>query len=277
MSAPGVLIEPTAVGDPEEWLIVDCRHRLADPEAGRQAWSQARLPGAHHLHLDRDLSGPLVPGPRGPLGGRHPLPEPQTFAATMRSLGLSADSRVLAYDDAGGPFAARLWWVLRWLGFGRVSVLNGGIAAWTAAGGRLSAGPPGRGLRQGDWIPRADDRWILPPAEVADFGGTLIDSRDADRYRGEREPLDPSAGHIPGAVNRPWRDLLDESGRLVSAPHVPHGAAFYCGSGVTACVHLLALASQGREDGRLFVGSWSGWLARGGQIAVGGGPGESSS
>ena len=266
MDPPGVLIEASAVGDPADWIIVDCRHRLPAPEAGRQAWLQGRLPGAHHLNLDQDLSGPLVPGPQGPIGGRHPLPDPQTFAATMRSIGLRADSRVLAYDDVGGCFAARLWWVLRWLGFDRVSVLNGGIGAWTAAGGRLSSGTPQHAPAQGDWRPSPDDRWILPREAVADFAGTLIDSRDADRYRGEREPLDPAAGHIPGSINRPWRDLLDEDGRLVGAPDAPKGAAFYCGSGVTACANLLALAAQGREDGRLFVGSWSGWLAEGGEV-----------
>ena len=269
MRSPGVLIGPAAVGDPADWIIVDCRHRLSDLEAGRRSWLEGRLPGAHHLNLDRDLSGPLIPGPQGPLGGRHPLPDPHTFAATMRALGLRADSRVLAYDDTGGCFAARLWWVLRWLGFGRVSVLNGGIAAWTTAGGRLSAGPPQREPSPGDWTPSPDDRWLLPRADVAGFSGALIDSRDADRYRGEREPLDPVAGHIPGAINRPWRDLLGEDGCVVGVPDAPEGAAFYCGSGVTACVNLLALADQGRADGRLFVGSWSGWLAQGGVLATG--------
>ena len=270
------LIDVAGLRAADDPLVFDCRHRLDDPGWGRRAFAEGHLPGARHLHLDEELSGRIEPGPNGPRGGRHPLPDPETFGALMRRHGLRAGRLVVALDDAGNPFAARLWWLLRWLGHDAVRVLDGGLAAWTAAGGELVAGDAGE-VAPGDWRPRPDPARIAEHARVAAIaagagaGATVVDVRDPARYRGEHEPIDPVGGHIPGAINRPWKELLDESGRLARAPAVPGGPlVFSCGSGVTACVGLLALAEHaGREDALLYPGSWSGWLAEGGGVESG--------
>lgn len=251
------VLTPAALGDmPRPGLfLADCRHVLGDPDAGRRAFSAGHLAGAVHLHLDEDLSGPLRPDR---LGGRHPLPDPERFGARLRALGLSAGDPVVAWDDCGGPFAARLWFLLRWLGHPDVRVLTGDATSLL-----VETGPP-RPRPPGDWQPDPQPGWIASHEEVrqrSQSGGLIVDCRAPERYRGEVEPLDPVAGHIPGAVNHPWTDLLQD-GAIVHSPRVQHpDPVFSCGSGVTACVSLLAHRGVS-GTGRLYVDSWSGWLAR---------------
>ena len=246
---------------PDGALIFDCRHRLGEPSMGRQSFEAAHIPGARHLHLDDDLSGPLRDDR---IGGRHPLPAPQVFAERLAAHGLDDGQLVVAYDDIGGAFAARLWWMLRWVGHDAVGVLNGGLQAWQ---GDLEAGSA-PAVERGSFRARvraglAADRHAVAAAALR------IDARAAARFRGEHEPHDPVAGHIPGAISRPWTDALVD-GRLVKPPQIPPGPGVaYCGSGVTACVNLLLLAVAGRTDIRLYPGSWGDWLASGGAVETG--------
>lgn len=255
------------------WRVFDCRHQLADPAAGERAYLAGHLPGARFLHLDRDLSGPLTGS-----NGRHPLPDPHRLAATLAAAGVTRDCRVVAYDDAGGAFASRLWWLLRWLGHGEVAVLDGGIQAWRDAGGALETSVP----------PTLDAVAASAPDPVLRAGGVdaatltaelearaccLIDARSPDRFRGENETLDPVGGHIPGARNRFFRDNLDSDGRFRPAAELrreflallagaaPADAVLYCGSGVTACHNLLAMEVAGLQGARLYAGSWSEWCS----------------
>ena len=252
-------------------VILDCRFSLAQPEAGEAAYREGHLPGAVYAHLERDLSGPKQPGG---AGGRHPLPDPQVLAAWLGSLGIGNDSTVLAYDDPSGPqgfYAARAWWLLRWLGHTEVYVLDGGLPAYVQAGGELSTWVPAH--RRSVFVPKVQPGWVVTAAEVQgrSAGTLLIDSRAAARYRGDAEPIDPRAGHIPGAVNRDWVASQDETGhwrgaaeqgerlQVVGAPLI-----VYCGSGVSAAANLLALAQSGRDPGpdtQLYAGSWSDWVS----------------
>jgi thiosulfate/3-mercaptopyruvate sulfurtransferase len=250
--------------DPD-WAIVDCRFDLVDTAAGERAYETAHIPGAAYAHLDRDLSGPKDPGGRG---GRHPLPSPARMATVFGRLGIDGNVQVVAYDDVSGHYAARLWWMLRAMGHEAAAVLDGGWPAWRAAGLPTAAGrnvPPKR-LYTG--APRFDRQ--VQMAEVTD-APLLVDSRAPERYRGEVEPIDPIAGHIPGAVNRPYAANWTPDGRWRSQEELlgdflallgdtqPEEAVFYCGSGVSACVNLLAMARAGLPPGRLYVGSWSEW------------------
>jgi thiosulfate/3-mercaptopyruvate sulfurtransferase len=252
-----VLIDAIPVGA----LVFDCRHRLGDPDLGREAFAAGHIPGARHLHLDDDLSGPRR---ADRIGGRHPLPDPKIFADRLAAHGLSDGQLVVAYDDIGGAFAARLWWMLRWMGHDAVGVLNGGLDAWP---GHLETGPAAASVR-GTFRARMRPEWVATRNDVA-ASKLLIDARAAARYRGEHEPHDPVAGHIPGALSRPWTDALVD-GRLQTPPEVPPGPGIaYCGSGVTACVNLLLLSVSGRQDIRLYPGSWGDWLAAGGAVETG--------
>ena len=249
-------------------VILDCRFSLQDPDAGRAAYAVGHLPGAVHLDLNQDMSGPV-----GRHGGRHPLPSPRTFAERLAVLGVTRDSDVLLYDDSRYAFAARAWWMLRALDYREPKLLLGGYAAWLAAGGEpdatvrdpLAVLAPER-LPQ-VW-PGACTREDL--AELQAQGATLVDAREAARYRGEVEPIDPVAGHIPGAVNRPWQDFIADDGSPlpVSEQRARWGdladggrLVVYCGSGVSACVNLLSLAEIGYDDALLYGGSWSDWCS----------------
>lgn len=253
------------------WAVVDCRFALADVEQGRRNYRDAHIAGAVYAHLDDDLSGPVIPG----RTGRHPLPDVEGFAQTLSNWGIDNQVQVVAYDDAGGAMAARLWWLLRWLGHEAVAVLDGGWPAWRSEGGPERSGIETRPART--FSPRLQAHLLVEVDEVeqhrTDPAFHLIDSRSADRYRGQNETIDPVAGHIPGAVSGPFAHNLDKEGRFLSPAALkarfqdllgdapPESAVFYCGSGVTAAHNLLAMAYAGLGDGRLYAGSWSEWIA----------------
>jgi thiosulfate/3-mercaptopyruvate sulfurtransferase len=246
-------------------VLLDCRFSLADPGAGRAAYLAGHLPGAHYLHLERDLAGPA-----GAHGGRHPLPEPRHFAATLAGLGVHPGSEVVAYDDNGFAGAARLWWMMRSLGYRPPRLLDGGYRAWLAAGGQPETAVPRptpcEAPAVGHWTGCCDIEG-LRVAQAA--GAQLVDSREPRRFEGLEEPIDPVAGHIPGAHNRPWQGvsvegrLQDEAGlREHWGELLEEGSlVVYCGSGVTACVNLFTLARLGRHDPVLYAGSWSDWCS----------------
>ncbi len=254
-----------------EWRVVDCRHSLQDAAMGERAYAQGHVPGAAFAHLDRDLSGPP-----GGQRGRHPLPDPEAFTSTLERLDIDHHTLVVAYDDAGGMFAARLWWMLRWFGHDQVVVLDGGWPLWCAGGHPVTGDPfPQSLVTRQVW--RRRDHLVTGTEEVQarlhDPAICFVDARTADRFRGENEMLDPVGGHIPGALNRPFRDNLQEDGRFKSpeilrreflkllAGRVPENVVHQCGSGVTACHNLLAMEWAGLPGGRLYPGSWSAWCA----------------
>ncbi len=248
--------------------IFDCRFALADPAAGEAAWRSAHIPGARYAHLDRDLSGPHLPG-----AGRHPWPPAEAFAAWLGREGITPATQIVAYDAGDGAFAARLWWLLRNVGHRDVAVLDGGFAAWTAAGLPTDADTPEVVAVSPYPGTFARDR-LLDAASVAQrvaAGDLLVDARGAERFRGEVEPIDRVAGHVPGARNRPYPANLRD-GRFKPAAELaaefaallegraPSSVIAMCGSGVTACHHLLAMAHAGLDGAALFTGSWSGWI-----------------
>lgn len=257
------------LGSPD-LVVCDVRHDLAKPDAwGESQYATRHVPGAVFVHLDRDLSAP-----RTGRNGRHPLPSPEAAAATFSRLGIAPGKQVVAYDQGGGAFAARLWWMLRWLGHDAVAVLDGGFAKWTEEGRPVASGveaphPATFAIRK--VTPTVDASGIM--ASLPRHALLLIDARAGERYRGETEPLDPVAGHIPGARNRPYTQNLAADGTfkhpaflraefeavLAGAGHdlVVHS----CGSGVTACHNILAMEIAGFEGTRLYPGSWSEWCS----------------
>ena len=255
-------------------VVVDVRHDLAKPEAwGESQYRDGHVPGARFAHLDRDLSG----GKTG-SNGRHPLPTVEACADVFGRLGIDAKKQVVAYDQGPGMYAARLWWMLRWLGHDAVAVLDGGFAAWTREGRPVTAEvPQGRATtfiaRAPASTVTASDIAALVANDDATSGFVLLDARARERYRGDAEPLDPVAGHIPGALNRPYSENLDAEGRFKStgalagefdailAGRAARDVVHYCGSGVTACHNLLAMTHAGRPGARLYPGSWSEWCS----------------
>jgi thiosulfate/3-mercaptopyruvate sulfurtransferase len=264
--ATAMLLEPAELLTAPPAVIFDCRFSLADPLEGRALYRQGHIRGAHYLDLNRDLSGPV-----GECGGRHPLPDPATFAATLAACGVGPDTEVLVYDDSRLAFAARLWWLMRSLGYRPPRLLNGGYQAFLDAGGRpdtaLPEAQPCATIAATGFSGCCDIEG-LRKAQVA--GALLVDSREERRYQGLEEPIDPVAGHIPGAINRPWQGVTSTGGMVcdLSAQQAHWGDALeaedmvvYCGSGVTACVNLFSLALLGRDDATLYAGSWSDWCA----------------
>lgn len=255
--------------DPD-WVVIDCRFRLDDPDAGEHAYLAEHIPGARYAHLDRDLSAPVTAS-----SGRHPLPDPEVLARRLESWGVGDGSQVVCYDEVTGPMAARLWWLLRWLGHDAAAVLDGGLNAWRAdshpvdnhrprparASLSVTLRPSMAVAVENITDPAGADRWLL------------VDARSPERFRGEHEPLDPVAGHIPGARNHPSARNLDDRGYLLAPTRLarqlravlgacpPQRVVSYCGSGVTACHNLLAMESAGLHGGRLFAGSWSQWVS----------------
>lgn len=251
--------------DDAGWVVVDCRHDLADHQAGRRAHLDGHIPGAGFADMESDLSAAKTPG-----SGRHPLPSPAHLVAVFSRLGIGDDTQVVAYDAAGGMMAARLWWLLRYMGHETVAVLDGGWPCWRQAGYPVVSGEEHRAPEEFHGQP-CHGR-VVETAAVLEQA-RLIDARDPARYRGEIEPLDPVAGHIPGALNYFCRNNLDEQGRFrdpavlqaqfatVFGETPAENAAFYCGSGVTACHNILAAVHAGFPQSRLYPGSWSEWCA----------------
>ncbi|HYD96389.1 MAG TPA: sulfurtransferase [Noviherbaspirillum sp.] len=254
------------------WVVLDCRHDLANPDAGKTAYDAGHIPGAQFAHLDTDLSDKR-PAPDGAFRGRHPLPDRNAFVETLRRWGVNHGSQVIAYDAQGGMFAARLWWMLRWIGHEAVAVLDGGLQAWQAAGQPLSNAPVAR--PRGNVEPHAPLASTVSAADIlanlANPARTVVDARAPDRFRGENETLDPVGGHIPGAKNRFFKDNLAPDGRFKPAAQLrqdfgalidtPENSIMQCGSGVTACHNLLALEVAGLKGAALYPGSWSEWCA----------------
>jgi thiosulfate/3-mercaptopyruvate sulfurtransferase len=267
-----------------DWpVLLDCGFDLMDTAAGERAHAAGHLPGAVYAHLERDLSGPKTA--RGAIeGGRHPLPAREALAATLARWGIGPGTPVVAYDAQGGPYAARAWWLLRWLGHTNVAVLDGGTAAWQAAGGALDSGPVAPTPAALPYpvgapaMPTVTAAQLLPAA-----GGrrVVVDARAGERFRGEVEPLDARAGHIPGARHRFFKDNLGADGRFLPPARLrqafealgvpPELIVHQCGSGVTACHNLLAMAAAGLPGAALYPGSWSEWSADPARpVAVGG-------
>ena len=257
------------LGDPG-WLVFDCRHDLSDTGYGERAYAGGHIPGAQFLHLDRDLSAE-----RTGSNGRHPLPDREAFAGRLAACGVGAQTQVVAYDNEGSVFAARLWWMLRWIGHDRVAVLDGGLPGWRRARLALDAALPCPAA-----APLASHPGVVPVgtgdvlARLGDPRALLLDARPPERFSGEAEDRDPVAGHIPGAVNRPHYDNLDDAGIFIRpaaelraefdellAGRDPADVIHHCGSGVTACLNLLAMECAGLPGSRLYAGSWSEWCA----------------
>jgi thiosulfate/3-mercaptopyruvate sulfurtransferase len=267
ISVPDLIAE---FSDPR-LVVVDCRFSLEDVELGRRSYLQSHIPGAVYAHLDEDLCSPVIPG----TTGRHPMPSAEKLIEKLEDWGIDSSSKIVAYDDAGGAMAAaRFWWLLGWLGHYAVSVLDGGWDAW------LNSGEPtrsGQELRSSScFIPRIKPSLLVETVEIVNRLGDpdllLVDSRAVERYRGDVEPIDPIAGHIPGAIVSPYRDVLDENGFFLPVNQLRNhfkqilgstpakNTIFYCGSGVTAVQNILALAHCGLGNARLYAGSWSEWI-----------------
>jgi len=261
-------------------VIVDCRFTLGKPDAGREAYEEEHIPGAVYLDLERDLSAPVEPDGHG---GRHPLPDIATLAARLGQVGIGNETRVVAYDDQGGAMASRLWWLLKYLGHEEVYLMDGGFAAWKSAGCPVTADQ--RVLIPARFAATVQHNLLIEVDEVRESLGTgrfvLVDSREAARYRGEAEPIDRAAGHIPGARNLFWAEGRRPDGTWKSAEEQRERFAdaglsqddeivVYCGSGVTATPNVLALGEAGFSRVRLYAGSWSDWISYGGNsVAVG--------
>jgi len=255
----------------DDCVVVDCRHDLTDPDGGPAAWSVGHLPGAFFLHQDFDLAGPKTG-----RNGRHPLPDREVLRRRLESIGLADQRQLVAYDDSGGAFAVRLWWLARWLGHREAAVLDGGIQAWRKAGYPVDRQQPtvrhGGALSMRDsLVAQVDTDTVLAALDRADR--LIVDARTPERFRGDVEPFDPVAGRIPGAVNRPAQRNLRPDGRFKPAEALreeftallagrePAALIHQCGSGVTACHNLLAMELAGLPGGALYPGSWGEWCA----------------
>lgn len=259
-----------ALNNPK-WVVIDCRFNLMDSSAGWYAYQQGHIPGAYYAHLEKDLSGPVTS-----CTGRHPLPDPGQLAEKLGRWGVGSATQVVAYDDASGAFAGRLWWLLRWLGHKAVAVLDGGWQHWQGEHHPVTTAlperPPARfeaSLQQSMAVTTED----IEHASL--LGYVLLDGRAPERFRGELEPIDRVAGHIPGAKNHPFQQNLNEQGRFLPPCELalafrrqmsetsPEQIVCMCGSGVTACHNLLAMEIAGLYGARLYPGSWSEWITDG--------------
>lgn len=264
------LVSVEALAAHPEWRVFDCRHDLKNTEYGRVAYARGHIPGALFLHLDDDLSGA-----KDGRNGRHPLPAVDDFARRMSACGVDATTQVVAYDNEGGIFAARLWWVLRWLGHDRVAVLDGGLAGWRRGKRELQTEMPVVAPRT--FLPQPRPMTVATADVMANLASArmlVVDARSPERFRGENETLDPVGGHIPGAVNRFYFENLDDDGcffkpaaelreefAALLAGRAPDQVVQQCGSGVTACHNLLAMELAGWPGSKLYPGSWSEWCA----------------
>ncbi len=259
------------MAQPAPPIVLDISFDLADTAAGERSYGQAHLPGAHYVHLDRDLSAPKTG-----RNGRHPLPSREAFAETAGRLGITPQAQVVVLDAQGGMYAVRAWWMLKWLGHEAVAVLDGGLPAWQVAGGPVtrevpSVTPAPAYPLQASLVPSIDADTLQQRLQAPEL--CLIDARAPERYRGDVEPLDPVAGHIPGALNRFFKDNLDADGRFKSPARLraefeallagrdASDTVHQCGSGVTSCLNLLAMEVAGLKGSSLYPGSWSEWCA----------------
>ncbi len=267
------LISPSVLADhiaDPQWVIVDCRFSLNDSERGRRDYTQGHIPHAVYAHLNEDLSDEIVPDQTG----RHPLPSIEKLTRIVSNWGINSSVQVVAYDDSGGAMAARLWWLLKWLGHEAVAVLDGGWQQWQKEDYPITNHRETSQPRT--FTPHVHQEFVYNASDVLNILNNpnflLLDARAPERYRGEQEPIDPVGGHIPGALCAPYTDNLDREGRFLSAEELqsrfqgllkdipPAQTIFYCGSGVTAAHNLLALAHAGLGAGRLYAGSWSEWI-----------------
>ncbi len=260
----------------DDVVVFDTRYKLADPGWGEEAYLEAHIPGARYAHLDRDLSGAAVPGETG----RHPLPTVSSLVQFLRRAGLSNGVQIVIYDEQFSSIAARMWWMLKWLGHDKVAVVDGGWRSWVENEMQVSDNPPVE-IQPGNFI--ADPKWDMV-ASAADVGvvsrtgrGILLDARSTERFLGVDEPIDPVAGHIPGAISRPWMENNLQSGYFRTSAElrgrfdeIAESAISYCGSGVTGAQNVLAMAHAGLPLPKLFVGSWSEWICQpGAPVALG--------
>lgn len=256
------------IHDPQ-WVVVDCRFALSDPGAGERAYRAGHIDRARYAHLNDDLSSPVTPH-----SGRHPLPDPQRLAAKLGEWGIDNSKQVIACDDSFGAMAARLWWLLRWLGHDAVALLDGGLPRWTREGRPVTKDLPV--VTPATFTPHVrNELWVdanVVARVVKQDDWLVMDARAEERFNGEREMLDPVAGHIPGAINLPFEDNLHVSGRFSSAEELrelyegqignvnPEQVIQMCGSGVTACHNILAMEHAGLSGAKLYAGSWSEWI-----------------
>lgn len=255
--------------DQPDWLIFDCRFSLADSAAGCKAYRQGHIPGARYADLNQDLSSPVKS-----YTGRHPLPDFTTLAKKLGQWGVSSRSQVVVYDDAGGAFAGRMWWLLRCMGHDKVAVLDGGLRQWQKLNLPLTTALPK--LTSNSFRSYLDNRQWLTAHQVEDGLArrciTLIDARTPERFNGLQEPIDPVAGHVPKAINRPFQANLDKDGLFLPAEQLKsqfqqltgsrpaEQVVHMCGSGVTGCHNLLAMEAAGLNGSKLYAGSWSEWI-----------------
>ena len=255
--------------DPD-WVVIDTRHDLTNPDVGPRAYAQGHIPGAYFMHVDHDLAGP-----RNGTNGRHPLPDLDEFAAKLNERGVGLGKQVVVYDDLAGNYAVRLWWMLRWLGHDKVALLDGGYPLWVQEGRPVTQAVPAP--RKGSFVPRphlgdaVDVHYVRRFSESPDV--KLVDARAAERFTGKHEAIDPVAGHVPGAINRFWKDNLEADGRFKAAHQLrgeferllagtrAENVVHLCGSGVTACHNVFAMELAGLPGSKLYPGSWSEWVA----------------
>lgn len=255
--------------DKSDWVVFDCRFSLADCKTGEKSYRLEHIPGARYAHLNTDLSSPVKS-----YTGRHPLPDFTLLTRKLGAWGVNNRSQIVVYDDAGGPFAGRMWWLLRCMGHDRVAVLDGGIRRWQTLGLPLTTHLPR--IAPGQFRSYLDNRTWLSAEQIENSLAkreiTLIDARTPERFQGLQEPIDPVAGHVPKALNRPFQLNLDANGMFLApgtlksqfqqliSPNKPEQAVHMCGSGVTACHNLLAMEIAGLSGSRLYAGSWSEWI-----------------
>jgi len=251
------------------WIVFDTRFVLSDADAGERAYAAGHIPGARYANLDKNLSAPQATN-----SGRHPLPNPSTLAEKLGEWGVDKNKQVVVYDDACGAMAARLWWLMRWLGHEAVAVLDGGLHKWQDEGKPLTTMTPN--ISPSHFFPEISDDMCVTADQVEtmlnNMSGQLIDARAAKRFRGEQEPLDKVAGHVPGAVNLPYAENINIDGKFKPADILrdrylnvlkdvkPTDVVHMCGSGVTACHNLLAMEHAGLSGSKLYAGSWSEWI-----------------
>ena len=256
--------------DDPDWVVIDTRHELTNPETGPRVYAEGHIPGAYFMHVDHDLAAP-----RTGTNGRHPLPDLAEFAAKLNQRGVAPGKQVVVYDDLGGNYAVRLWWMLKWLGHDRVALLDGGYPLWVKEGRPVTREVPAP--RKGAFVPRPHLGDVVDAHFVERFAkspeGAVVDARAAERFTGKQETIDPVAGHVPGALNRFWKDNLEPDGRFKAASKLrpefeallgsraPSQVVHMCGSGVTACHNLFAMELAGMPGSRLYPGSWSEWVA----------------